>query len=195
MDEEDCGGGHGQPRPAPLRGAEAGVDHKVRGFACGRDGETLEEAMGNHLRSKGLSLSVAESCTGGLVAHRITSVAGSSDYFLGGVVAYHNEVKEKLLGVTAPVLAEHGAVSEETARQMAAGVRRLFGSDLGVGITGVAGPGGATPAKPVGLVYIGLATIGTTDCEEHRFAGSRAEIKEQSARAALEIVRRQLQER
>lgn len=107
--------------------------------------------------ARGLTLATGESCTGGLVASTITDVPGSSQFFLGGVVAYANEVKEGVLGVPAALLAERGAVSEEVARALAAGARGLMGSDLGVGITGIAGPSGATPGKPVGLVYVAVS--------------------------------------
>lgn len=153
----------------------------------------LEAAVGRLLRDAGLTLAVAESCTGGLVAHRITEVPGSSAYFLGGVVAYANEVKERLLGVRRTTLLEHGAVSPETALEMARGVRRLIGADLGVGVTGIAGPSGGTPQKPVGLVYVALVAPDGEWVEEHRWQGDRHANKALSAEAALELVRRYLE--
>src|SRR6185312_6072607 len=119
-----------------------------------READTLESVVGDLLRAAGTTLTAAESCTGGLLSQRVTSVAGSSDYFLGGAVTYSNELKTKLVGVPAEMIAEHGAVSEPVARAMAEGVRTHLGSDWGVGITGVAGPGGGTPEKPVGTVHI-----------------------------------------
>src|SRR4029079_11423879 len=113
----------------------------------------------------------AESCTGGMVAQRITSIAGSSDYFLGGIVSYSNAAKQDLLGVPASVLQSVGAVSEECARAMADGARRAFHAKLAVSTTGIAGPGGASERKPVGLVYLAVAGPDGTSCEEHHFGG------------------------
>lgn len=171
---------------------EGKIRKKLGRYVYGRDEETLEEVIGQLLTMGKLSLSVAESCTGGLIKHRITNVSGSSTYFLGGVVAYQNDVKERLLGVPHHVLEAHGAVSKETAIHMAEGVRNLFSSDIGIGITGVAGPTGATFSKPVGLVYIGLSNTKSTEWEEHRFGGKRLDIKNQSAQAALDMLRRHL---
>lgn len=149
----------------------------------------IELEIGELLREKGLKLAVAESCTGGLLASLITDVPGSSDYFLGGVVAYSNEVKERVLGVPGEVLGAVGAVSPECARAMAEGVRRLLGADLGLATTGIAGPGGATPTKPVGLVYIALAHPRGTIVREHRFVGARRGNKHSAAQEALELLR------
>jgi nicotinamide-nucleotide amidase len=132
-----------------------------------------------------VSLSTAESCTGGGVAHRITRIAGSSTYFLGGIVSYSNDAKHRLLGVPEAVLANPGAVSEPCARLMAEGSRTAFGSAIAVSTTGIAGPGGGSERKPVGLVYIAVAGPLGTECEEHRFAGSRAEVIESAIRAAM----------
>lgn len=159
-----------------------------------READTLESVVGDLLRAAGTTLTAAESCTGGLLSQRVTSVAGSSDYFLGGAVTYSNELKTKLVGVPAAMIAEHGAVSEPVARAMAEGVRTHLGSDWGVGITGVAGPGGGTPEKPVGTVYIAVA--GPRDGEvEHRrlrLPGDRERIRMFSAQIALEMLRRRL---
>ena len=124
-------------------------------------------------------------CTGGLVSARLTSVPGSSDYFLGGVVAYDNRVKEGTLGVRRETLARHGAVSAQCAREMAQGVRDRLGTDIGVSLTGIAGPGGGTPEKPVGLVYIAWALPKKTTVKRFLFAGDRAQIRERAANAAL----------
>ena len=127
----------------------------------------LEEAVGHLLAEKGLTVAVAESCTGGLIAHRLTNVPGSSAYFLGGVVAYANEVKERVLGVRPETLRRYGAVSREVALEMARGVRRLLGADIALSATGIAGPAGGTPEKPVGLVYVALVAADCERCERH----------------------------
>ena len=132
-----------------------------------RPGEALEEAVGRLLAERGLTVAVAESCTGGLIAHRLTNVPGSSAYFLGGVVAYANEVKERVLGVRPETLRRYGAVSRETALEMARRVRRLLGADIALSATGIAGPAGGTPEKPVGLVYVALAAEDCERCERH----------------------------
>ena len=150
--------------------------------------EDLAKRAGELLKRMGLTLSLAESCTGGLIAHRITNISGSSNYFLGGVVAYSNEAKEKILGLPHETLLRYGAVSEETARAMAEGARRLFVSDLALAVTGIAGPTGGTPEKPVGLVYIALAAEEEVRCERHIWNGDRLQNKAQSAEAALEML-------
>lgn len=148
---------------------------------------TIEERIGVLLTKQGLTLATAESCTGGLVAHRITNVPGSSAYFLGGAVAYAHGAKEALLGVQAETLAAHGAVSEETAREMARGARRRLGADVAVAITGIAGPAGGTQDKPVGLTYIALSAPDVDLVERHVWTGERLENKEASAEAALRL--------
>jgi PncC family amidohydrolase len=155
----------------------------------GMDTFQLAAAVGEQLRARGWHLAVAESCTGGLVGHWITEVAGSSDYFLGGVVAYSNQAKAQLLGVRPGTLLQHGAVSEATAREMAAGVRRLLGADVALAVTGIAGPGGGTPEKPVGLVYIALDAPDRQICRRHVWKGDRAANKARSAQAALALLR------
>jgi PncC family amidohydrolase len=155
----------------------------------------VEEAIGSLLLDHHLTLVTAESCTGGLVAHRITNVPGSSSYYLGGFIAYANEVKEALLGVRHETLLAHGAVSEETAREMARGARQRIGADVGVSITGIAGPTGGTPDKPVGLVYIALSTTEADLFERHIWQGNRLENKEQSAEATLQLLFTYLQQR
>jgi len=148
----------------------------------------LGRELAEELGARGLTLALAESCTGGLVADTITNVAGSSQFLLGGVVAYANEAKEKILGVPAETLAEHGAVSEEVARAMARGARRLLGADLGLGITGIAGPGGATPAKPVGLVHIAVAGPWGETARRLVLDGERLANKRGFAQAALGLL-------
>jgi PncC family amidohydrolase len=149
---------------------------------------TLEERAGAALNEKGWTLALGESCTGGLIAHRITDVPGSSNYFLGGVMAYSNSVKERLLGVKSETLEAVGAVSEEIAREMAQGASQNIGSDVGISVTCIAGPGGGTDEKPVGLTYIGASTPDGEWVERHVFEGDRQSIKEAAANAALELL-------
>jgi len=146
----------------------------------------LEETLGGLLVKRGWTISVAESCTGGLLAARITDVAGSSGYFKGGVIAYHNELKERLLGVPARAVEENG-VSEEVARAMAQGCRERLRTDIGLGITGIAGPGGGTRETPVGTIFVAIATSGDTRCERLSFLGDRASNREQAVQAALKM--------
>lgn len=157
--------------------------------------ENLEEVVGQLLVEQGLTLGVAESCTGGLVTHRLTNVPGSSNYLLGGVVAYSYDVKERVLEVHHDTLYEHGAVSRETALEMARGARRLLGSDVALAVTGIAGPGGGTAEKPVGLVYIALAARDFERCERHLWSGDRLQNKQRSSQAALEMLREYLEGR
>jgi len=154
-----------------------------------------EEVAGELLRSRGLSLAVAESCTGGLLGHRLTNVPGSSDYFVGGVVAYSYEAKERVLHVRHDTLYDYGAVSEQTALEMARGVRRLFLTDVALAVTGIAGPGGATPDKPVGLTYIALSARDEELCRRFVWEGDREENKAHSAQAALEMLITYLRQR
>ncbi len=147
----------------------------------------IEERLFRLLRARGLTLATAESCTGGLAAHRLTNVPGVSEVFLLGVVSYSNEAKARVLGVDADVLAAKGAVSAEVAIQMAEGVRDLAGSDLGIGITGIAGPTGGSAEKPVGTVYMGVSypAKGVAETRRFRFEGDRIAVKTQTAEAAL----------
>jgi PncC family amidohydrolase len=147
-----------------------------------------EEEVGALLVTRGLTLVTAESCTGGLVAHRITDVPGSSAYFLGGFVTYANEAKEGVLGVRHETLLAHGAVSEETALEMARGARQRLGADLGISTTGIAGPAGGTRDKPVGLVYVALSAPGMELCRRFVWQGDRSANKKQSAEAAMELL-------
>jgi nicotinamide-nucleotide amidase len=154
---------------------------------------TLEEELGGKLRERKLTIAVAESCTGGLLGSMITDVPGSSEYFLGGVIAYQNEVKESLLHVPQQVIAAHGAVSAQTVEAMASGCRELFKCDIAVSITGIAGPGGGSAEKPVGLVYVGLATASGMISRRFQWDGSRVQNKESSIRAAMEMILATLQ--
>ena len=155
--------------------------------------QEIEFTIGELLRKRGLRLATAESCTGGLVGHRLTNVAGSSDYFVGGVIAYANAVKMQALGVHLQTLDEYGAVSRETVLEMASGVRRALAADIGLAVSGIAGPGGGTLEKPVGLVWIGLSAPQATAARRFLFAGDRPSIKEQAAQAALELLDETLQ--
>jgi PncC family amidohydrolase len=148
----------------------------------------IEETLGPLLMARRLTLALAESCTGGLIGHRLTNVPGSSDYFVGGLVAYSYSAKEKLLGVRPETLETFGAVSEPTAREMARGACRVLGTHLGVAVTGIAGPGGATPDKPVGLTWVALCAPDFERAERYVWTGDRAANKEASAEAALRLV-------
>lgn len=150
--------------------------------------ERLEYVLGRCLSERKATLATAESCSGGLLAHRITNVPGSSAYFLGGLITYGNDAKVEFLGIPAHILAVHGAVSDVVAQDMAQGVRQRFGADWGIGVTGIAGPGGATAQKPVGLVYIAVAGPDVRAVTENRFSGSREEIKDQTAERALALL-------
>lgn len=153
-----------------------------------------EEQIGGILRRLGITLATAESCTGGLVAHLITRIPGASDYFVGGVVSYSNSIKEQVLGVPAEILAHQGAVSPECALAMAQGVRRLMGAGIAVSTTGIAGPAGGSPEKPVGLVYIAVSGPRGDKVERLQWQGGREENIESSARRALEMLLGELQE-
>jgi nicotinamide-nucleotide amidase len=159
----------------------------------GRDGEDLAATIGTLLREQGKTLALAESCTGGMVSALVTDVAGSSDYFLGGVVSYANSAKEDLLGVSDETLRRYGAVSEEGAREMARGARERFDADIAVAVTGIAGPGGGSEEKPVGTVFFALAgRNGTEDARKRFFVGDRAHVRRSASLVALELVRRHL---
>ncbi len=162
-------------------------------YIFARDEETLEGVVASLLWERKRTLAVAESCTGGLVADRLTDVPGSSAYFERGLVVYSNASKEEMLHVPAAVLEAHGAVSEETARAMAEGVSALAGTDLGLSTTGIAGPGGGTDLKPVGTVFVAVAGERGTVCRKFRFRWNRRRIKEISAHWALEMLRRYLE--
>ncbi len=156
------------------------------------EGESLEQIVLYYLGLRQATLATAESCTGGLVAERITSVAGSSRSFLGGAVVYSDKLKTDYAGVPAELIEKHGAVSEEVARALAAGIRERTGATLGLGITGIAGPGGGTEAKPVGLVYIAVSDAQNTDVLQRNFRGPRDRMRQWTAQQALDLVRRRL---
>ncbi len=161
-------------------------------YFFGEDEETLESSVGRLLGERGASVALAESCTGGLISKRLTDVAGSSAYFGEGFVTYSNESKERILGVPKHLLAQHGAVSEPVARAMAEGARKAAGADYGLSVTGVAGPGGGTEEKPVGLVFVGVADADGTVAERldlTAWARSRDSIRERSANRALDVLR------
>lgn len=148
----------------------------------------LESHLGQLLSESGLWLAVAESCTGGLICHMITNVPGSSSYFRGGVIAYANEVKTESLSVAAATLENFGAVSVETVVEMASGVRKALKADIGLSVSGIAGPDGGTDEKPVGTIWIGLSASDTEVAELFHFSGERGEIKKQAAKTALQLV-------
>ncbi|HNR32383.1 MAG TPA: CinA family protein [Candidatus Hydrogenedentes bacterium] len=148
----------------------------------------IEGRIVARLTARGEFVATAESCSGGLIAHRLTNVPGASACFVGGVVAYSNEVKCAVLGVSRETLAAHGAVSEATAREMAIGARERFAADYALAVTGIAGPTGGAPEKPVGLVYAALATAEDVVVRRHDFEGDRDAVKRQTADAALELL-------
>ncbi len=145
----------------------------------------LEQEVGNLLRQKGLTLGIVESATGGLISHLITDIPGSSDYYKGSVTAYSNEVKIKVVGVKADTINKYGAVSYQVAEEMAQGGRKILATDICLADTGIAGPSGATPGKPVGLFYIGLSHQAGTYSQKHYFQGNREQNKRQATEAAL----------
>lgn len=157
------------------------------------EGETdLAEVVLQRARERGLRLAVAESCTGGLLGARLTAIPGSSDVFLGGIIAYDDEVKIRLLAVERTTLRAHGAVSEETARELVAGIRRVSGARVGIAITGIAGPGGGSAEKPVGLVWTAADVDGKVRAVHRVYPGNREEIRQRAAQGALDLVRRML---
>jgi nicotinamide-nucleotide amidase len=175
-----------------LRVAAERLRERISRYAYGEDGDDLAAVVLNACEDRRFRIAVAESCTGGLLGARLTAIPGSSSVVLGGVIAYSNEVKRDLLGVQSETLDAHGAVSEPVAVEMAAGARRQIGAEIGIAITGVAGPGGGTAEKPVGLVWIAVDVSGTVRTHGSRFIGDRAEIRFRSTQAALDMVRRML---
>ena len=152
----------------------------------------MEKSLGDILISRTLTISVAESCTGGLIGHLITSIPGSSAYFAGGIISYSNQSKCDLLGVSPATLEQYGAVSDQTAREMATGVKERLKSDIGISVTGIAGPDGGSVEKPVGTVFMGFAFDTRPFSIKYLFKGDRLEIKQQTAETVLENIRRHL---
>lgn len=177
---------------ARLAALETHIRSKIGRYIYGAEDDTLEGVVGQMLAARGLTIALAESCTGGLLADRLTNVPGSSGYVVGGVVAYANRVKEQVLGVSAEVLETYGAVSEEVARHMAQGVRQRLGADIGISTTGIAGPGGGTPEKPVGLVWFGYADARGTYTKCLRLTHQRRLNKVLTSMLGLNIIRLQL---
>ena len=190
---------HFKSRAETLQAAQTRVDEaadaveeELDDAVYSREGQSLEQIVGYWLQMRNATLAVAESCTGGLLGERITSVGGSSRYFAGGAIVYANAVKSELAGVPGEMIERHGAVSREVAAALAEGIRYRCESTLGIGITGVAGPGGGTPNKPVGLVFHALASAGGTEVIERNFPGDRKRIRWFATTLALEMVRRKL---
>jgi nicotinamide-nucleotide amidase len=168
------------------------VEDELDDAVYSRDGQSLEQIVGYWLQMRNATLAVAESCTGGLLSERLTSIAGSSRYFVGGAVVYSNNLKTELAGVPADMIERHGAVSREVAAALAEGIRYRCESTLGVGVTGVAGPGGGSPEKPVGLVFHAVASGTGTEIVERNFPGDRKRIRRFASTMALDMVRRKL---
>ncbi len=171
---------------------EQQIRAKVGRYIYGKDNESLEEVVGKLLIERGLTIAVAESCTGGLISSRLTNISGSSEYFERSMITYSNGAKVELLGIEEDLIVKHGAVSLEVARFMAQGIRSVSGTDIGLAITGIMGPTGATENKPVGLVYIGICDENVCTAKEFRFGDNRLLNKDRSSQAALEMLRRNL---
>jgi len=190
---------HFKSRAESLEVAQARVDEvadaveeELDDAVYSRNGDSLEQIVGYWLQMRNATVAVAESCTGGLLGERITSVGGSSRYFAGGAIVYSDAVKTELAGVPADMITSHGAVSREVAASLAEGIRYRCESTFGIGITGVAGPGGGTPEKPVGLVFHALANAGGTEVIERNFPGDRKRIRWFATTLALDMVRKKL---
>jgi len=168
------------------------IEDELEDAVYSSKGESLEQIVGYYLGMRGATLATAESCTGGLLAERITSISGSSRYFVGGAVVYSNELKTKFADVPASLISKHGAVSREVAAALAEGIRKRCKATLAIGITGVAGPLGGTEEKPVGLVYNALASEDGTQVEERKFPGDRKRVRWFATQLALDMVRRKL---
>ncbi|HXW91807.1 MAG TPA: competence/damage-inducible protein A [Terriglobales bacterium] len=168
------------------------IEDELGDYVFSDNGDSMEQIVGYYLEMRNTTLAVAESCTGGLVAERITSVSGSSRYFLGGAIVYSNSLKTELAGVPAELLEKHGAVSREVAAALAEGIRQSSGANLGLAVTGIAGPTGGTAEKPVGLVFHALAGDRSTEVVERRFSGNREQIRWFASQQALDMVRRTL---
>ncbi len=184
--------GSGARSRSTMERTEAEVRKNLGDAIYGVDGQEMEEVVGALLTQRKRTIAVAESCTGGLISGRITNIAGSSAYFERGAVVYSNAAKTEFLGVPADLIERHGTVSREVAKAMAQGMRERAKTDLGLAVTGIAGPSGGTPEKPVGLVYIALATVDGVTVNENRFLGTRTQVRQRSAQMALDMVRRYL---
>ena len=171
---------------------ESRMRKRLGEYVFGTNNDKMEQVVEEALAHRGMTLAMAESCTGGLICHWLTNVPGSSECFKQGIIAYSNSAKTSLLRLPEETLKKFGAVSRETVEAMAKGVREVSNTDIGLATTGIAGPGGGTAEKPVGLTYIGLAKDGKVVSEKHRFSGGRELIKIQAAQAALDFVRRNL---
>lgn len=176
----------------PIREIERIIKARLKNYIFGCDDETLEGAVAKILTKKRLTIAIAESCTGGLISNRLTNVSGSSKYFMTGIIAYSNESKENMFGISMKALERYGSVSKVAALAMAKGIKFLACVDIGMAITGIAGPTGGTKHKPVGLVYVALVTDRKRLVKEFRFKGSREEIKFQASQAALDLLRRRV---
>ncbi len=185
-------GAHADEAEEMIDGTAAEIRSILGDAVYGEDDTDLPQAVGTVLTEQQRTVALAESCTGGLVGHRLTNVPGSSRFFLGGIVAYSYELKSSALGVDPAVIEREGAVSDEVARQMGRGARAVCGSDLAVAITGIAGPGGGTAAKPVGLTYIAVVDDAGEAVQRHVFHGDREGIKHRASQAALDMLRRRL---
>ena len=190
---------HLRSRASSMEAAQARVDELVDkledelgDFVFSDNGDSLEQIVSNYLQMRSATLAVAESCTGGLLAERLTSIGGSSRYFLGGAVVYSNDLKTTFTDVPPAIIASHGAVSYEVAKLLAEGIRKRANSTFGLGITGVAGPTGGTPQKPVGLVFIAMASESGTEVVEKNFPGDRKRVRWFATQQALDMVRRKL---
>jgi len=181
---------------AEIEGELSKAEEKIRNllgpYIFAADEKTMQAAVGDLLKERRMMLSVAESCTGGLIGHRLTSVSGSSLYFEGGVVVYSNRSKVEMLGVRQQTIDSYGAVSDQTVREMAEGIKKTAKTDIGLAVTGIAGPLGGTADKPVGTVFIGLCTKGNTFSGQYRFSGDRDKVKLTTSEMALDWVRRHL---
>lgn len=170
------------------------IEYVLKDYIFGYDFDSIENVVGKLLKERKETLALAESCTGGLLSQRITNIAGSSEYFKNAFIVYSNEAKEKFLGVKKETLEKYGAVSSETAKEMAEGALKVSVADYAVSVTGIAGPGGASKEKPVGLVYIGAASKNKTETFKYNFIGNRLDIRERAANTALDILRKTIKQ-
>ncbi|MEK9149296.1 MAG: nicotinamide-nucleotide amidohydrolase family protein, partial [Candidatus Desantisbacteria bacterium] len=175
-----------------MKSIEGSIKKRFGDNIYGMENESLEEVVMYLFSLRKKTLAIAESCTGGLISHLLTSIPGSSEYYKGGIVAYSNEAKIDILDISEGMIRRCGAVSADTAKEMAIGVARRLKADVGLSVTGIAGPGGGTEEKPVGLVYMGVAEEGKSEAKRFFFLGTREKIKEQSAYFSLDMARRKM---